>query len=111
MSTQNPLTRTIPRRQSSSSGTFSPLMRAAAIGQKHLVEELIDRGANVNEKGPRDSTALMFAAGGGHLEVVRVLVEKGADLSATEHGGWSAMMHAAIDGHRDIVDFLERIAK
>ena len=87
-------------------GTFTRLMRASAFGNLELVKDLLNEGAEINEKGPRGSTALMFAASGGYLEIVRELVSHGADVGAEEDGGWSALRHAEEDGHRDVASFL-----
>ncbi|MFN8388919.1 MAG: ankyrin repeat domain-containing protein [Bdellovibrionota bacterium] len=86
---------------------LTPLMRAAAVGHLEIVEELLNDGADVNERGPRDSTALMFAAGGGHLEIARMLVERGADIDAREAGGWTALCHAKEDNDGEMVTLLE----
>jgi ankyrin repeat protein len=88
---------------------LSPLMRAAAIGHIELVRELIAEGADINQRGPRGSTALMFAAGAGHLDVVQELVQRGADLLVREDGGWTARMHAEIDEETEVVAFLEMV--
>lgn len=88
---------------------LSPLMRAAAIGHVELVKELLSEGVDVNQRGPRGSTALMFAAGAGHLDIVRELVHSGADVTAREDGGWTARMHAEIDDESEVVTFLESI--
>ncbi len=87
---------------------LTPLMRAAAIGNSRTVSYLIENGADVNERGPRDSTALMFAAGGGHTDIVEMLVDSGADINAREHGGWTALAHALADGHMDIISVLKQ---
>lgn len=90
------------------SGTLTCLMRAAAIGHAERVEDLLRKGVDPNEKGPRNSTAIMFAAGGGHLDVVKILMEKGADPTATEEGGWDALMHAEVDGHREVASLIRQ---
>lgn len=88
---------------------LTPLMRASAIGHVERVTDLIEAdGVDVNECGPRNSTALMFAAGSGHLEVVKVLVEHGARLDMREEGGWTPLMHAQADGCQDVEEFLRR---
>jgi uncharacterized protein len=89
---------------------LTPLMRAAAIGHAGCVQDLISEGADVNEKGPRNSTALMFAAGSGHTDIVKILVEKGADPLATEEGGWTALEHA-IGEYPEIIAILEKATK
>ena len=93
-----------------SSQSFTPLMRAAAVGHVGVVHELLEEGRlDVNERGPRDSTALMFAAGGGHTDVVRALIKEGADVEAQEEGGWTALQLAEEDGHYDIVTLLRGV--
>jgi len=91
-----------------SSSKLSPLMRAAAIGHEDAVRILLAEGAEVNELGPRGSTALMFAAGGGHLEIVKLLVEHQAEIDAVELGGWNALRHAEEDQHPEIVVLLQQ---
>lgn len=88
---------------------LTPLMRAAAIGHIDLVKDLISDGADINQRGPRGSTALMFAAGAGHLDIVRELVESGADIEAREDGGWTAKMHAEVDHESEVAEFLTMI--
>ena len=88
----------------------SPLMRACAIGHGPGVEALLSEGADVNERGPRESTALMYAAGGGHLDIVKMLVDQKADVAATEAGGWSALDHAVEEGHVEIISLLQQVA-
>lgn len=88
-------------------GSFTPLMQAAAMGHVERLMELLAEGAEVNARGPRDSTALMFAAGAGHVDIVKILVEHGADIDAREAGGWTALCHAREDGETEIIQFLE----
>ena len=82
-------------------------MRAAAIGHTSVVKKLIEEGADVNARGPRESTALLFAVGGGHLEVVKELVKSGADVDAQEATGWTPIRLAKEDGFKEIEDYLE----
>lgn len=86
-------------------------MRAAATGQLELVQELLSEGVDVDELGPRDSTALMFAAGGGHFEIVRAIIEAGADFELREEGGWDALMHAEADGYDEIAEYLRLVER
>ena len=88
---------------------FNPLMRAAAIGNIKLVENLLLNGVDINQRGPRGATALMFAAGSGHLDIVKLLVAKGADLSAREDGGWCARRHAEEDHEEELVKYFDRL--
>ncbi len=88
---------------------YNPLMRAAAIGNVKVVENLLARGMDVNQRGPRGSTALMFAASSGHLDVVKLLVANGADVTATEDGGWTAKRHAEEDRDEELIRYFERL--
>ena len=57
------------------------LTRAAGFGYTQIVEFLLSKGANVNQKtAKRGNTALLWAAYGGHLETVGMLLEAGADV-------------------------------
>lgn len=87
---------------------LTPLMNASAMGNVEVVRELLKSGADVNQFGPRHSTALMFASGAGHLDVVKELVENGADLNLTEDGGWNALRFAEEDGEMEIANFLRK---
>lgn len=93
---------------------LTPLMRAAAIGHVELVRELLvdarlHQLSTVNERGPRESTALMFAAGGGHFDIVQLLVEHGANPFLCEDGGWCALDHAMADGEEEVVRYLASV--
>lgn len=86
---------------------YSLLMHASALGNHRRVLELLDGGEDVNQVGPRNSSALMFAASGGHLEIVKTLTERGAHLFAREDGGWTALLHAQADNYTEVVRYLE----
>ena len=47
-----------------------------------MVKLLLDRGPNVNAKGPDGYTALMEAARYGRFEITELLLERGADAAA-----------------------------
>lgn len=69
---------------SSQATTFNPFMMpdpeivaAAKDGDEALVRELIQKGANINAKGPENLPALWFAAFKGYPEVLKLLVDTG----------------------------------
>ena len=59
------------------------LHKAAEIGERETVEQLVNLGANVDAKGGLYHTAFQAAAAGGFDDIVKYLLEKGADASLT----------------------------
>jgi len=75
-------------------GGFTPLLFAARTGTVESARQLLDGGANVNDKAPGGTTALIVAAHRGNGGVGVLLVERGADVN-TADAGYTAL-HAAI---------------
>ena len=75
------------------------LLYASSKGYAGIVGTLLQRGADVNLKSPKnylDSTALTLAAGNGHAAVLELLLKAGAEMDwRTEQDGLSALMLAA----------------
>ncbi len=86
--------------------TTTPLMTAAEQGNVALVNELLAKGAPIDEKGPFDSTALRQATEFGRIEVIKVLLDKGADINMGDAGGDTPLMIASQKGYTDIVRLL-----
>ena len=89
-----------------------PLHRAARHGDLAVLQSLLDRGADINERadlefdnGPHlnSLTSLMVAArsiDGATTETLRWLVDNGADIHARSEGGNTAAWYAAGHGGR-----------
>jgi len=84
----------------------TPLMRAALDGNTETVKELIDQGADINERDENGRTALMFAVMNTHYETMKVLLEYGADVNAKSNKGGTALMGAASAGDLRMVQSL-----
>lgn len=85
----------------------TPLMNAAGLGKKELVELLIKRGANVNAKTNSNYTALMSAAMSGQDEVTTILLDAGADPTVKDTvTGKSAADIAKEKGHKELAQML-----
>ena len=82
------------------------LMRAALDGNTERVKELIDQGADINQRDDNGRTALMFAVINTHYETMKVLLEYGADVNARSIKGGTALMGAASAGDLRIVKAL-----
>ncbi len=82
------------------------LFAAAHEGDAATVARLLDNGADPNEPGQRNQTALMAAAFVGATEVVEVLLTAGADVDLLDEEGRSALFFAAHRGSAGAVDAL-----
>lgn len=60
---------------------FTPLERAAAIGDVNLVNNLIKHEVNVNSVGPCFTTAIVHAVTWNKPEVIKILLENGASYN------------------------------
>jgi ankyrin repeat protein len=69
-----------------------------------VVQELLDKGARVNQTVSY-KTPLMHAASEGHVEIVKLLLARGADVNAQTDEG-TALIQAVGGGHAEIVRLL-----
>jgi len=92
-------------------GNYTNLHRAAHTGHAHIVEYLLDKGANINATCTRwdaGFTPLHFAARKGHLNVVKVLLAKGADANLKTKEGRTALDFAKEKNHTDVIELLHK---
>jgi len=80
-------------------------MWASRYGHDAVVEELVSRGAVVNQHNERGQTALLVAAGCGNASCVTTLLRAGANPVA-DASGWTALSVAASYGHLPVLDTL-----
>ena len=86
--------------------TIPHLWQIAAAGDIDQLEDILNRGADINASNPSGLTPLMVAAYHGRIEMVRALIKHGADVNATEDAGLTAAMLADDAGHDEIVKIL-----
>ena len=72
-------------------------------GAEDIVKMLLERGANITQKGKDELTPLDWAAIQGRVEAVVALVGGGADLNNTSGDGATPLMRAARNGHSGMV--------
>ncbi|HLK60331.1 MAG TPA: ankyrin repeat domain-containing protein [Chthonomonadaceae bacterium] len=72
----------------------TPLMAAAINGDPHLLQLLIDKGADVNSKDKSGNTALLYAARNGSADAVQLLIAHHADVNVRNEQGKSALNEA-----------------
>lgn len=90
---------------------LTPLHLASSKAHQEVVELLLRRGANVNEKTTkRKWTALDFAVLNGHAECAVTLLEHGAFVSdnckTIGRNNWTLVQYAAHHGAKDVVRLL-----
>ncbi len=88
--------------------TLHPLHVASEIGNKELVELLLQNGADVNAQDNEGLTALMLASIKGHTETVNLLLQNGANVNAQNNNGRTALMDASYCEHTETVAVLLR---
>ncbi len=79
------------------------LMLAAINNQLALVEQLIEKGTDINKPG---WTALHYAASKGHIEMIRLLLDNQAYIDAESPNGTTPLMMAARYGSPKAVKLL-----
>jgi hypothetical protein len=88
-------------------GCESTLNKAAERGDAAHVQQLLDKGENVNSRSVNwGRLPLICAAKYGNTAVVEQLLSKGADVNAVDAQGWTALSIAAYRGHAECVKVL-----
>lgn len=83
------------------------LMDAAQKGNLHVVEVLLQHGANVDQTTPDGAAALFVAASFGRAEIVEVLLQKNANINlATTIENRTPLIDACENGHLGVVEIL-----
>lgn len=89
----------------------APICMAALRTSEKVVQLLLDRGADVNEKRS-GSTPLMFSAQEGFTENCKVLLAAGADMTLKDWKGRTALERAIKWGQWPTASFLrDELAK
>jgi len=90
-------------------GETTPMHTAAGGGHMDTMEQLMERGADVNAKDGNDRTPMHLAAQNDHRETVKWLKEQGADVNAKDNAGQTPMHLAAQKGRGDTVARLKEL--
>lgn len=86
--------------------SYTELMRAAKDGNATAVKQILDRGADVNERNDKGKRALMLAASEGRTEVAKLLISRGAEVDVADVYGTTALIVAATAGHTEVAALL-----
>jgi ankyrin repeat protein len=82
------------------------LLEAAEKGRISQILELLQKGANVNDKDDDGQTALHKAAARGHKSALVALLAMGADMGERDAKGRTPLMSAAEAGNAEVVTLL-----
>ena len=91
--------------------TNTPLINASRNGSDEIVELLIPKCVNINEKGQFGMTPLMFAAKCDDEDVVKLLLYAGADTTMVDNESKTAMQHAVDNKRKRAVECLRQHTK
>ena len=83
---------------------MTALQKAVNKGDIKKVQELLDKGVDVNEWN--FGTALIWAASENRLEIAKLLIDRGADMNSLGKNGWTALGCAAGEGYGNMIDLL-----
>ena len=83
------------------------LTLATIFKRIQIVELLLAKGADVNERAAMNKTPLMWAAQTGTIDIVRLFLAHGAKVNAEDEWEMSALKYAMLSKHhRNIVQQL-----
>jgi len=82
------------------------LIRAAGNGDVQQVQNLLERGADIEAKDDFDNTPLHCAVFNGHEFVARLLLKNKANINAKDGFGWTPLHWAVSAGHEAVVRLL-----
>lgn len=86
----------------------TPFIEANRYGNLKCAEFLMQKGADVNQRGRNKKTALIVAGQRGLLEVCQWLLSKGADLHTKDDFNKTALDWARANKHQAVVELLEK---
>jgi ankyrin repeat protein len=82
------------------------LMFASKEGRTDVVELLLSKGANVNDRNSDGRTPIMFASIEGRTDVVKLLLDRSANPNDKDNYGNSPILWASGNGHTEVVKLL-----
>ncbi|XP_041647163.1 DNA-binding protein RFXANK isoform X2 [Cheilinus undulatus] len=85
---------------------FTPLMWAAAFGEKAMVDLLLEKGADPKTIARERESALTLASSGGYVDIVKSLLRHGVDINTYDWNGGTPLLYAVRGNHIKCVEAL-----
>ncbi|XP_017262418.1 DNA-binding protein RFXANK [Kryptolebias marmoratus] len=85
---------------------FTPLMWAAAFGEKTVVDFLLEKGADPKTIARERESALTMASSGGFVDIVETLLRHGVDINTYDWNGGTPLLYAVRGNHIKCVEAL-----
>ena len=82
----------------------TPLLQAAAYGDKAAIEKLLDQGVDIHEYDGELTTSLHYAVYNDEIEVVKLLLKEGANPN--DSGNYSTALTASLTQISYSIDML-----
>ena len=82
------------------------LRYAVVHGHLECVKNLVETGANINEKDDDDKTPLHYAAVGGRLECMEFLISNGSKIDEKDIYGRTPLYYAVLYDQLECIKFL-----
>ena len=82
------------------------LILSSLFGHKEIVELILLKGSNSEDKCNNGLTALLYASSRGYKEIVQSLLLHGADIEARDIDLTTSLLYAAHKGHVEVVKIL-----
>lgn len=86
---------------------ITPLIMSARFHHNHIIEWLLENGADVDLPDNQGRTALMHAAQSRNIAGMEILISNGAELQKQDNDGETALSLAKWEEISDVIDFLE----
>ncbi|XP_076009337.1 DNA-binding protein RFXANK [Genypterus blacodes] len=78
---------------------FTPLMWAAAFGEKAVVDFLLEKGADPKTIARERESALSLSSSGGYVDIVKSLLRHGVEINTYDWNGGTPLLYAVRGNH------------
>lgn len=85
-----------------------PIVQAARLGKHDVLKLLLERKADVNQRGDLDNTALHAAAEENRTKCMELLIEHGANLNVQNNVGRTPLHLAVVENRKGAIEILLR---